>query len=97
MPSIRDFIDQLVTDKRLPITDPDVLAQYKEDLYDRLQNHISSLIPDWMPDDKIEAYAEVVETGDKQAIQTYIVKAIPDLSARINAEKEDFRKKYLGR
>jgi hypothetical protein len=44
-----------------------------------------------MPGDKIPTYAMVVETGDQQAIQAYIVKAIPDLSARINAEKEDFR------
>lgn len=61
------FVDQLVKDKNLSISDPDVLAELKKDLRERLINIINQNIIDNLPDSKLNELDQLLDSENVSA------------------------------
>lgn len=61
------FVDQLIKDKNLSISDPDVLAELKKDLRERLINIINQNIIDNLPDSKLNELDQLLDSENVTA------------------------------
>ena len=95
VPGLEDFVDRLVAEKGMTGLDPEVLAQVKHDLLDRVEDRINALIVEKLPPESLEDFERLLDGGDEKEIQAFCQTQIPDLDQKIAAELLAFRQTYL--
>lgn len=90
------FIDRLVDEKGLNNLDSSILSQLKVDLAERLENIVNAAILAKMPQDKLESFEKLLDSGNDSEIQSFCAENIPDLDQVIAGELLNFRQTYLG-
>ena len=96
MKTIEDFVDKLVEDKGFNEQDPDVIAQMKTDLVDRVENRINAMILVNMNSEKLTDFEKILESGSEEQIQEFVKREIPDIDEKVAAELLTFKNIYLG-
>lgn len=96
MQNIEEFVDQLIKDKGFDEKDPEVLAQIKSDLMDRLENRINALVVSELEEDKLEAFNTVLDSGSEEEMVNFVKANVPDLDEKVAGELLAFRNMYLG-
>lgn len=82
MKNIDDFVDKLVREKGFDTKDPEILAQIKTDLMDRIEKRVNAMIMSNMPEDKLSQFGEVLDTEDQEKISKYVREQIPDIDEK---------------
>jgi hypothetical protein len=95
MQSIEKYVSHLIEDSGFNEKDPDVIAQIKSDLLDRVENRINAMIIANLVPEKLPEFEKVLETGSETEIQDFTKKNIPDLEEKVAAELLDFKNIYL--
>ena len=93
------FVIGLITEKGFKergIAEP-VLEQLRADLFQRVVALINTIIVDSLPDDKLDAYENLLSSNpSQQAIEEFCKNNIPDLSRVLGEGMNAFRNTYLG-
>ena len=90
------FIDQLIVEKGFDEKDPEIVAQIKADLEDRLEDKINALILRELPEDSLDEFNTLLDRDDEKELTSFIQKNIPDIDTKIATELLIFRQTYLG-
>lgn len=93
--ALEEFIDKLVKEKGFGDEEPEVMEQIKNDLLERIENHINASILRVMPIDQQEAFERVLEEGDFEKIKNFCEEHIPALESLVASTMENFAKIYL--
>lgn len=96
MKNIEEFVDRLIKDKGFKEEDPEVLAQMKSDLLDRVENRINAMILSHISPDKLEDFEKVIDGGNEEEIQNFVKKDVPDIDEKVAMELLTFKNIYLG-
>ncbi len=96
MKDIKDFVDKLIEDKGFDEKDPEVIAQMKSDLMDRVENRINAMILSNLNPDKLSDFEKVLGNGSEAEMQEFVKKEIPDIDEKVAAELLTFKNIYLG-
>ncbi len=75
--------------------DPDVLAEIRADLYDRIENRINARILELLPESKYPAFEALLDAEDQGRIQAYLLANIPDFQNEVARELFAFRDQYF--
>jgi len=92
---LSQFVSRLVAEKGLSNCDPEVLAQVKLDLLDRVEDRINAAIVANLPVDKLEYFEKLVDRADEAEIQAFCSRNIQGFDEIIAKELVEFRKTYL--
>jgi flagellar motor switch protein FliG len=76
--------------------DPEVLAEIKKDLENRLEIRINSVIAEALPQDKLEEFGTVIDKNNEEEMVAYVKKYVPDIDEKVASELLSFRSAYLG-
>ncbi len=91
-----EFISNLITEAGMNTNlEPDVLAELKKDLGERLENRINAAILSQIPEHKLAEFEKLVDEGDKEKTQAFCADVIPGLNELIAAEFVGFRNRYI--
>ncbi|MFA6386397.1 MAG: DUF5663 domain-containing protein [Candidatus Paceibacterota bacterium] len=96
MKNIEEFVDRLIKDKGFKEEDPEVLAQMKSDLMDRVENRINAMILSHINSDKLEDFEKIIDGGNEEEIQNFVKKDVPDIDEKVAMELLTFKNIYLG-
>jgi len=96
MKNIEEFVDKLIEDKGFNEQDPDIIAQMKSDLLDRVENRINAMIISKLNPEKLPDFEKVLENGSEEEIQKFVKENIPDIEEKVAKELLDFKNIYLG-
>jgi DNA-directed RNA polymerase subunit F len=96
MKTIEDFVDKLIQDKGFKEEDPDVIAQMKQDLLDRVENRINAMILSNIKPEKIEDFKKILDEGTEEQIQEFVKSDVPDIDEKVATELLTFKNIYLG-
>lgn len=94
-PALDTFVDQMVIQKGFGNEDPEVLAQIKSDLLERLETHINAAIIGAMPNEHLVEFQKYVDKDDFEKMRSFCEKHIPALDSLVAATMENFAKSYL--
>ncbi len=95
MQNLNQYVDQLVEEKGFDEKDPEVIAQIKTDLLDRVENRVDAMIADNLPAEVLPEFSSILDTGSEADIQAFITKHIPDIEEKVASELLTFRTIYL--
>jgi hypothetical protein len=95
MHNLNQYVDQLVEEKGFDEKDPEVIAQIKTDLLDRVENRVDAMIADNLPAEVLPEFSSILDTGGEADIQAFITKHIPDIEEKVASELLTFRTIYL--
>lgn len=95
VPGLEDFVDRLVAEKGMTNLDPEVLAQVKKDLLDRVEDRVNAVIIEKLPPESLEEFEKILDGADEKEIQPFCQQRIPNLDQVIAAELLAFRQTYL--
>ncbi|MDO8584133.1 MAG: DUF5663 domain-containing protein [bacterium] len=93
--TLGDFVGQLLEKKGLTNVAPDVLAELRKDLEDRLEQRINAALVAALPPDKLEEFDDLLETAGTPAIQAYCQENIPNMDQVVADELIRFEMSYL--
>ena len=93
---LEDFVDQLLAEKGLDSEDPEVKAQLKEDLLDRIETRLNGLILSNLSEADLESFEKVLDEGSDEKTQEFIREHIADFDQKAAAELLTFKTVYLG-
>ena len=96
MKNIEDFVDKLITDKGFNEQDPDVIAQMKSDLMDRVENRINAMIVSALDPEKLPDFEKILDSDSEEEIQKFVKNNIPDIDEKVATELLTFKNIYLG-
>lgn len=96
MKNIEEFVDRLIKDKGFNESDPDVVAQMRLDLLDRVENRINAMILSNIKTENIESFKKVLDEGSEEQIQEFVKKDVPDIDEKVAMELLTFKNIYLG-
>jgi len=96
MKDIKEFVDKLIEDKGFDEKDPDVIAQIKSDLVDRVENRVNAMILANMNPEKLSDFEKILDDGSEEEIQNFVKKEIPDIDEKVAVELLTFKNIYLG-
>lgn len=96
MNEINSFVDLLIEKKGFNETDPDVIAQIKSDLLDRVENRINAMIVSNLNGDKLSDFEKLLENGSEEEMQAFVKSDIPDIDEKVARELLTFKNIYLG-
>ena len=96
MKDINDFVSRLIDDKGFDEKDPDIIAQMKSDLADRVENRINAMILSNLNPLRYDDFEKVLNGGSEEEIQEFVKKEIPDIDEKVAAELLTFKNIYLG-
>lgn len=96
MKNIEEFVDKLIEDKGFNEQDPDIIAQMKSDLLDRVENRINAMIISKLNPEKLPDFEKVLDSDSKEEIQKFVKENIPDIEEKVAKELLDFKNIYLG-
>lgn len=89
------FIDQLVTQKGLDKEEPEVVAQIKADLAERIENRINAFILESLDPEQLEAFEKVLDQDSPEETQKFVRTHIPEFDERVALELMTFQSAYL--
>jgi len=95
-PSLDEFIDKLIAEKSFENIDGETMAQMKEDLMSRIEDRINAAILEAMPEDKLEDFNKILDSGTPENIQKFTQENIPNAEEVIAKALVSFRERYLG-
>jgi hypothetical protein len=95
MQNLNDYVDRLVAEKGFNEKDPEVIAQLKADLLDRVETRIDAMIADTLPAEVLPEFETVLEQGNTEDVQDFVKKHIPDIDEKVASELLTFRTIYL--
>jgi len=93
--AIDTFVDNLVAEKGLLNLEPDILAQVKADLKDRVEDRINASLVENLPPEYLPEAQKLIETAEGDEIAQFFTKHIPDMAEVVASEMLAFRKTYL--
>lgn len=93
---LRNFVENLVTEKKFDNVEPEVLQQIKEDLYERVDDVINGTIIAHLPPEKLEEFNNLLDAHNSAAIEEFTNEHVPNLQKLIADSLVEFRKIYLG-
>jgi hypothetical protein len=96
--SINLFINNLVIEAKVAEKlegNEDVLTEFKKDLRNRFENRLNATILSQIPKDKMNEFESILDSDDKEIMQNYCQKNIPNFSELIAAEFLNFRNRYV--
>src|SRR3989338_9806876 len=96
MKNIEEFVAKVVEDKGLGGEDPEILAQIKKDLMDRVENRINAMIVSELPPEKLADFEKLLDSGSGEDIQGFVKESVPDIDEKVAAELLNFKNIYLG-
>lgn len=96
MKNIEEFVNKLIEDKGFNEQDPDVIAQMKSDLLDRIENRINAMIISKLNPEKLSDFEKVLDGGSEEEIQKFVKENVSDIDERVAKELLDFKNIYLG-
>lgn len=96
MENIEEFVAKLAEDKGLGGEDPEVLAQIKKDLMDRVENSINAMVVSELPPEKLVDFEKLLDSGSEGEIQGFVKECVPDIDEKVAAELLNFKNIYLG-
>ena len=89
------FVDKLMEEKDFGGLDPEVVAQIKSDLLDRVEDRVNAAILANLSPEKLEYFEKLLEQSEAEEIQAFCRRNIYDLDQIIANELADFRGTYL--
>jgi len=93
---MNDFINKLVVEAGMDKdVDEEVLAQLKNDLKNRLEDRINAAILSQIPENKLEEFEKLIDTGNEETTQAFCSENIPNLNELIASEFMGFRNRYI--
>jgi hypothetical protein len=93
---LHTFVDKLVSEKReFEGLEPEVITQIKSDLLSRVEDRINAAILNNIPNDQMEKFEKLTESGTDDEVQAFCQIHIPDLAQLIASELIVFRQTYL--
>lgn len=93
---IRAFLDGILTDANMTLTDS-MREEMIKDLYVRLDNFITGIIIDRLPDQYYDEFIKLNEERKSQAeIEEFLKSKIPDYQTVFRDAFAQFRELYLG-
>lgn len=96
MKNIEEFVDRLIQDKGFNETDPDVIAQMRLDLIDRVENRINAMILSNIKPENIEGFKKILDEGSEEQIQEFVKNDVPNIEEKVASELLTFKNIYLG-
>jgi hypothetical protein len=96
MKNLEEFVSKLIEDKGFNEQDPEVIAQMKTDLLDRVENRINAMIVSKLNPEKLPDFEKILEIGSENEIQEFVKKEIPDIDEKVATELLAFKNIYLG-
>lgn len=93
--SINAFVDDLVKSRNLDSLDPEVAAQLKTDLLDRVEDRINAVILANIPPEKLEHFEKLLDQSSSEEVQSFCRRNIYGLPEIIAKELAEFRETYL--
>jgi hypothetical protein len=96
MKNIEEFVEKLIKDKGFNEQDPEIIAQMKQDLLDRVENRINAMILSKINPKKLSEFKDMLENSSEEEIQGFVKNEIPDIDEKIATELLDFKNIYLG-
>lgn len=94
MHTIDEFVNQLVAEKGFADKDPEIVAQIKADLLERINDRVNAMIINNMPEDALDGFEKAIDMGGKEG-QDYARKYIPDLDEKVASALLSFKSTYL--
>lgn len=95
MNNITEYVDRLVLEKGFGAEDPEVLAQIKKDITDRIEDRVNAVIATNIPPEKLDDFTALLDTGSEETIREFVQKEVPDIEERIAGELLVFKSEYL--
>ena len=95
MNTIEDFADKLIQDKGLSGESPEIVAQIKSDLLERIENRVNAMILTSLDEQDHSAFDAVLDEGSEDAIQAFIKTKIPNIDEKVALELLTFKTLYL--
>jgi hypothetical protein len=96
MKNLEEFVSKLIEDKGFNEQDPEVIAQMKTDLLDRVENRINAMIVSKLNPEKLPDFEKILEIESENEIQEFVKKEIPDIDEKVATELLAFKNIYLG-
>jgi len=95
MQNLDQYVDRLIAEKGFDEKDPEVLAQIKTDLLDRVENRIDAMIIENLDESVLAEFEKVLAEGNSEDAQTFVKEHIPDIDEKVASELLSFRTVYL--
>lgn len=97
-PALSGFVDVLIAEKHFDELEPEVIAEIKQDLLDRIENHINAAVLDRLPNNQVAEFERLLDNENKDSgqIQQFIQSHVPDLERLVQQTLASFRNTYLG-
>lgn len=73
----------------------EILNQFKKDLRNRFENRMNATILSQIPEGKMSEFESILDSDNKEAMQDYCLKNIPNFSELIASEFLNFRNRYI--
>ncbi len=90
------FVAKILEEKGTAKLGPDIVAQMKADLYERLENIVNATIIRYMPENKLGDFEGLLDSeASGEEIRAFILKYIPNIDEFIAQAMINFRNKYL--
>ena len=89
------FAENLLKEKGLNGIDPEIFAQLRQDLRDRLEDRINVAIAGNIPPEKLSFFEKLLDQSDKNEIQDFCRRNIHNIEEITANELVEFRKTYL--
>ena len=86
MQTIEEYVNRLVEDRGFNEQDPEIIAQIKTDLLDRVENTINAMIIANLDSEKLPMFNKVLEDGSEEEIQNFVKSNIPKIDEKVAAE-----------
>lgn len=95
MKNIEEFIDRVIEEKGIKTKTPEVLDQVKIDLTSRLEDSFNAMVLTNLPEDKLEEFNNLLDTGNEEEINNFIAKNVPDIEQKLAEVMLEFKSSYL--
>ena len=96
MQNIEEYVDRLVEDRGFNEQNPEIIAQIKSDLLDRVENTINAMIVVNLNSEKLPLFEKILENGSDEEIQNFVKSNVPDIDEKVATELLNFKNIYLG-
>lgn len=98
MYNLNTFVDALIEEKGLSDLDPEILAEMKNDLMNRIEDRLNMIIVKNMPGVNISEFEKMMdEEKSDEELQKFVEEKIPDITALVASDLAHFKGVYLGK
>ncbi len=95
--NLETFVDGLLKEKAFQNLEPEVEAQLKTDLLNRLDDVINQALLDALTDDKLSVFESLVDKdASKEDIQKFLSDNIENMETVVTGALLKFRELYIG-